>query len=419
MTGEGPAGRLCAMASLASLLRIALPALLLCACAAAPRAIPAPDAAHYDRAVVPGFTAIRFWADETPPEFGRHIDARRVTLQRNPSLAERQDFLALSGGAEDGAYGAGFLKGWTERGDRPEFTGVTGISTGALMAPFAFLGSDYDDAIERFYTETSAEDIVSLRPLRVLFGASAVGDNAPLRRIIEEEVDAELVAAIARENHRGRTLLIGTTHLDAQRHMMWNIGEIAESGHPGALALIRKILLASAAIPAAFPPVLIDVMIDGERYQELHVDGGITHQIFAYPPAIRFREIEARLGIAPKKTLWVIRNTKIGADYRPVESGVASIAARSINTLTKYQGRGDLLALESLARRDGFDFRLTYVPDSFDLPYEALFDPAYMSALYAVGYRAALEDSPWETGVSELLNSQHSPNPARAGAAGG
>lgn len=378
-------------------------ALLLSACAAPPREFEAPVAASYDEAEVPGYRQIRFWADETPPFAEAFFEARREVMRLNPALAERQDMLALSGGAEDGAYGAGFLKGWTERGDRPEFTWVSGISTGALLAPFAFLGSDYDDELQHFFTGISADDVVELRPLSVLFGSSSVGDTAPLRQTIEDTIDDSFIAAIARESRRGRFLMIGTTNLDAQRHVIWNIGAIAESGRSDAKPLIRDILLASASIPGAFPPVTFDVTIDGKRYQELHVDGGITHQIFAYPPAIRLREVEARLGIAPKKTMWVIRNTKIDADYQPVGMGVTDIVTRSINTLTKYQGRGDLLAMESLARRDGLDLRLTYVPASFDVPYVKLFDPDYMSALYKVGYDAALQPDPWRREVGNLL----------------
>lgn len=384
------------------LVAAALLALGLTACAASPRPFSAPDAAHYRQAEIEGYRSIRFYADETPPFLDVYFAAQREALRINPSLGERQDVLALSGGGEDGAYGAGFLKGWSERGDRPEFTWVAGISTGALIAPFAFLGSKYDDTIRRFYTESSADDIVLLKPLRVLFGGSAVGDTAPLKAILKEEVTPELVAAIARESRRGRFLMIGTTNLDAQRHVIWNIGRIAQSGRADAPGLIRKILLASAAIPGAFPPVTFNVVIDGERHQELHVDGGITHQIFAYPPAVPVREVEARLGLNTEKTMWVIRNTKIDAEYRPVDLGAASIAARSINTLTKYQGRGDLAALERLAERDDLAFRLTFVPESFDTPYDALFDPDYMRALYEVGYRAALSPDPWRSTVGPV-----------------
>ena len=382
---------------------IACLSLGLISCAAGPRAFPAPEAKTYRNAELPGYQNIRFFADEAPVFQQGYLESYREILKTNSGLAARQDGLVLSGGAEDGAYGAGFLNGWTESGDRPEFSWVTGISTGALMAPFAFLGPKYDDTIAQLYTETAANEIILLKPFQIILGASALGDTAPLRQKIEQTIDAEFVAAIARESRRGRILLIGTTNLDAQRHVIWNIGTIAESGRADAPDLIGKILLASASIPGAFPPVKFDVIINGKRHQELHVDGGITHQIFAYPIATPVREIEQKLGISPRKTMWVVRNTKLEAEFEATGLGVTDIASRSINTLTKYQGQGDLFVIQQLAKRDGYDFRLTFVPGSFDAPYTEFFDQKYMRALYDVGYRAALSDEPWETTLENVI----------------
>lgn len=364
-------------------------------CSTVGRLHPAPAKASYQKAKILGFQRIRSWGDELPPFIESVIEERRQKLRVNPNLARRNDVLALSGGGADGAYGAGFLKGWSERGDRPEFTLVTGVSTGALIAPFAYLGSDYDETLKRFYTETQTSQILSIQPLAALFGGASLGDPAPLKKRIKQEVNAKLLKAIAREHQRGRLLLIGTTNLDAQRQMIWNIGEIASSGHPEAADLIRKILLASASIPGVFPPVPFDVVIDGKRYQELHVDGGVTHEIFAYPASIKVKAIERRLGIRPKKTFWLLRNTKIAAEYKSVKLGVTDIAERSISTLIKYQGRGDLIGLERLARRDGFAFRLTSVPESFQEKPKEIFDPVYMKKLYDVGYKAGLSGRAW------------------------
>ncbi len=364
----------------------------------------APASSAYAQAEVDGYKMIRFYADETPPFLDDYLELQQHYFERNPSLKHRRDLLVLSGGAEDGAYGAGFLKGWTERGGRPEFSWVSGVSTGALIAPFAFLGSEYDDVIEQFYTTTTKADVFELNPIGVLFGASAAGDTRPLRELLSREIDQDIVSAIARESRRGRLLIIGTTNLDAQRHMLWNIGRIAESGRKDAAKLIQNIMLASASVPGVFPPFLFDVVIDGERYQELHVDGGITHQIFAYPPAINALELERKLGIAPQKTMWVIRNSKVDGDYLATGLSAAELAARSINTLTKYQGRGDLLALETLAKRDKIDLNFTFVPASFDTPYTGLFDTIYMRALYKEGYQTALGAKPWETEIESLLN---------------
>ncbi len=377
--------------------------LALTGCVTQTREPDAPSPNNYEQAEIPGFKQIRFWGDREPPFLHEILARKQQAITQNPTLQRRMDVLALSGGGEDGAYGAGFLKGWTKRGNRPVFSVVTGISTGALIAPFAFLGSDYDDVIQRFYTETSKKDIFILTPLKALLGGSAIGDTAPLRRIIREEVTDEVVAAIARESRRGRSLFIGTTNLDAQRPVIWDIGRIAEQANPRATKLIGDIMLASAAIPGAFPPVGFEIIAGNERYKELHVDGGITNQIFVYPPALDVRKVEQQLGINPRKTFWLIRNTKVDPVYEVVGTGVADIAKRSISTLIKYQGRGDLIMLERLAKRDGFSLHLTYVPEDFDTPLNGLFDPVYMKDLYDVGYRAALSDKPWKNHLEGLF----------------
>ncbi|MEW8525611.1 MAG: patatin-like phospholipase family protein [Candidatus Thiodiazotropha endolucinida] len=375
--------------------------LLLTGCATTPREYAAPAADLYARAEVVGFHNIRFWGDETAPYLDEAILRLKDALHRIPALRERIDILALSGGAEDGAYGAGFLKGWTERGDRPEFLMVTGISTGALIAPFAFLGPKYDDSIKRLFTETSKKDIFIFTPFTALFGGKALADTAPLRRIIREEVDDELVAAIARESRRGRILQIGTTNLDAQRPVVWDIGRLAESGHPEATRLIGDIMLASASIPGVFPPVMINVTVDNKLHQEVHVDGGVTNQIFVYPRKLNVHEIENELEVSPKKSFWLIRNTKVTPEYKAIELGLSDITSRSISTLIKYQGRGDLLNISSLAKRDGFEVHITNVPAEFDVPLNDMFDPVYMKALYKTGYEAANSNSAWRANISQ------------------
>ena len=375
---------------------------LLSACSTAPRSYAPPKAENYAIAEMEGFQDIRSWGDSPAPYLEREIPALRAALADEPGFQQRVDILALSGGAEDGAYGAGFLTGWSDRGDRPEFYMVTGISTGALMAPFAFLGPEYDVAIQRLFTESSKDDIVSSAHLSILFGGAALGDSAPLRRLIHERLTDELVAAIARESRRGRVLLIGTTELHSQRPVTWDIGRIAESGHPDAKRLIGDVILASASIPGMFPPVIFEVLIDGERYHEVHVDGGVTNQIFVYPRNLDIAWMEEQLGISPEKHFWLIRNTKIDPEFKPVELSIGDLANRSISTLIKYQGRGDLINIMDLADRDGFNLHFTNVPADFNEPLNDLFDPVYMKRLYEVGYRKGLSESAWHSGFMEI-----------------
>ena len=195
------------------------------------------------------------------------------------------DFLAISGGGDNGAFGSGLLVGWTEAGNRPQFQFVTGVSTGALIAPFAFLGPDYDQPLREIYTTIAADDVFTDRGIIGGIFDDAMSDTTPLWKLISHYVDAPLVSAIAHEYEKGRLLLIGTTDLDAQRSCIWNIGAIAASGNPGAVDLIRKILRASSAVPGIFQPVLIDVELDGKHYQEMHVDGGRSPRCFSIRPA--------------------------------------------------------------------------------------------------------------------------------------
>ncbi|HMR33990.1 MAG TPA: patatin-like phospholipase family protein, partial [Geminicoccus sp.] len=305
------------------------------------------------------------------------------------------DFLAISGGGENGAFGAGLLVGWTERGDRPVFKGVTGISTGALTAPFAFLGSDYDDDLRRVYTEITAADVLTPRSYFSAMMLDAAADTTPLRQTIARYFDQAMLDAIAREHDKGRILLIGTTNLDARRPIIWNVTEIAASHRPGALELLHDILVASAAIPGAFPPVLVDVELDGKPYQEMHVDGGASAQVFIYPPSLDVSARDAERGLTRERHLYIIRNSRLDPDWVQVQRRTLSIAGRAISSLIQTQGVGDLYQIYLTTQRDGFDYNLAYIPTSFDRPLNEPFESAYMQELFEVGHQMALAGYPW------------------------
>ena len=304
-------------------------------------------------------------------------------------------FLAISGGGDNGAYGAGFLNGWTAAGTRPEFKVVTGVSTGALIAPFAFLGPKYDYVLERVYTTTSQKDIFKKRGLLkgALFG-DAMADSAPLGNVIASYVNQQLIDEIAAEHAKGRALLIGTANLDSLEPVIWNMTAIAASKDANSIQLFRSILLASASIPAAFPPVMIDVDVAGQRHQEMHVDGGTMAQVFFYPPSINIRQATA--GLQRQRTLYVIRNARLDADWASVERRTMSIAARAISSLTRTQGIGDLYRIYATTQRDGIDFNLTYIPPTFNTPHLEEFDTNYMRELYAVGRELAQAGYQWQ-----------------------
>jgi hypothetical protein len=304
-------------------------------------------------------------------------------------------YLAVSGGGEDGAFGAGLLIGWTEAGTRPEFKVVTGVSTGALTAPFAFLGPAYDDQLAEIYTTLTAANVLETRSYLAAIFDDAMADTAPLRRTIAKYMTEDLLAAIAREHAKGRILLIGTTNLDVRRGVIWNIGKIAASGDPGALELVRTILVASAAIPGAFPPVMIDVTVDGQPYQEMHVDGGASAQVFVYPPSLKIAEAAKELGIERQRDVYVIRNARLDAEWADVRRDTMSIAGRAISSLIQTQGVGDLYRIYAVSQRDGVGFHLAYIPSSFDVKLKEPFDPAYMRALFELGRKLGAQGYPW------------------------
>lgn len=305
--------------------------------------------------------------------------------------------LAVSGGGENGAFGAGLLCGWTAHGDRPTFDLVTGVSTGALTAPLAFLGAAYDPQLRYVYTDIGADDVLSKRFITAALFSDALADNTPLYRTISRVLDARMLAAIAQGYDDGRLLLIGTTDLDAQQPVIWNIGAIARSGHPRALDTVRRILLASAAIPGAFPPTMFDATLDGKPYQEMHVDGGAFVQSFLYPGQIsqrRRREIAAGVAV-PRATAYLIRNGRLDANWSEVQRQTLGIVGRAIETMIFANGYNDTLRIYNIALRDHVDYNLAFIGTDFRHPLPAPFDRDYMRTLFDYGYDRARIGYDW------------------------
>lgn len=374
--------------------------LFLAGCGSLTRLDAVPDTAE-DQATVPGLPESRFWGDGDPTAFRQAMidsfyrEAAALRAAGHEGPLPPAEFLAISGGGENGAFGAGLLVGWTDAGTRPVFKGVTGISTGALTAPFAFLGPDYDDELKEVYTTISADDVLEERWYIAAVTQDALADTTPLRRTVSRYFDQAMLDAIAAEHAKGRVLLIGTTNLDARRPVIWNIGEIAASGRPGALELVHDILVASAAIPGAFPPVMIDVEVDGERYEEMHVDGGASAQVFVYPPGLDIGATSRERQITRERRLYVIRNARLDPEWGQVERSTLSIMGRAVSSLIQTQGIGDLYRIYLAAERDGIDFNLAYIPESFDTPLKEPFETEYMKELFQVGYDLAADGYPW------------------------
>ena len=374
---------------------------VLAGCAAAPtRLRPLPDPLATE-AHIPGIPAARYWGDVQPPGFDSWLELPDAELAaRYGGVMNRpHHYLSLSGGGADGAYGAGILLGWTARGTRPEFTVVTGTSTGALMAPFAFLGPRHDETLRKLYTELSTKDVVEPRDLLDIVRNESVTSSAPLRRLLEQYIDDAFVAELAEQHRRGRSLLIGTTQLDAARPVTWSLTRIAASGSPRARTLIHDVMLASASIPGVFPPVMIDVEADGRSYEEMHVDGGVTAQVFVYPTGLDWTRVRQRLAVQGRPTLYVINHNRAKLPWESAPRRVVPILMRSMDSLIRSQAIGDLAQIYLLAQRDGLDFNLAYISSSFSVQPTEKFDPVYMRQLFELGYERAKAGYPWATGT--------------------
>jgi hypothetical protein len=371
---------------------------------------PQPEAL-VDKSAIPGIPNARFWGDQFPKHLAEQLDRPSEELHaRYPALAGVQhNYLAISGGGANGAFGAGFLSGWTETGTRPEFTFVTGISTGALTAPFAFLGPDCDSLLEEVFTKYTTKDLVRKRAAFSALTADALYTTQGLKNLIDRACDERMLAAVASEwSQKGRALLIGTTNLYALRPVLWRVQHIAASGEPGALALIRKVLLASAALPIAFPPVKIEVEADGRRYDETHIDGGAAAQVFLYPPEISWSHFLKKFNVPDKPNVYLIRNSRLKPHWETTKSRVLPIAMRTMTSLIRTQGLGDMFRVSLAAKRDGLNFHMIHIPDSFSSRPDEQFDRDYMRKLFDVGRQLGRSKNPWHReppGFAELKDS--------------
>ncbi len=318
-----------------------------------------------DVAAIPGMPDARFWAD-----------SEKEYLRALPQ--ERGPWLILSTGGSDGAFGAGLLNGWSKAGTRPEFTLVSGTSTGALIAPFAFLGSKYDDALRDAYTTIGAIDIFEVGGK----GESFL-DTWPLRDLIAKRVTPDLLKAIAAEHARGRRLFITTTNLDAGRPVAWDIGAIATHGGDKAVDLVRKVMIASISIPGAFPPMLIDVEANGRKIQEMHVDGGLGAQFFVAPDSMLVSTSMASLRASD---LYIIANMKLGSDFEVTERNTLSILGRTVAAAIRIVIRNAIDRVYATAKRNNVGFYLAFVDQGFSAPARGPFDTDYMKALYEAGF---------------------------------
>lgn len=310
----------------------------------------------------------------------------------------RGNVLCLSGGGSYGAYSAGVLYGWTKRGDRPTFDTVTGISTGSLISPFAFLGPAYDEQMKEFYTTLRSKDLYKTKYVRGLWSDS-FADNKGLAKKLDETLTPELVAAIACEHQKGRRLYVGTTELDGKRGVVWDIGAIACRGGQEARTLIRQVLLGSSAIPGFFPPSEIPVTVDGRQYIERHVDGGVSFSIFFRPP----HDLPPLPGDPTGRSLagvnvYNIVAGKLFVDPHVQKPRALGIAGNSVGATIYSQGRGDLVRIWTMCHLTGMNYFQTSIPDEYPAPLTSSdFDPEVMTGMFNEGVRQVCQGTAWRT----------------------
>ena len=366
----------------ARLIKSLVPAcsLALAACTSLPRT--PYTAADASASRVLDIDGLRRYTDEPVTKFSFEKD----------NSATSRTYLALSGGGADGAYGVGVLNGWSAAGRRPAFSVVSGVSTGGLIAPFAFLGPQYDDTLRELYTSGIAESLLGDPSImRVLFSSGLFG-NTRLRELVARYVGPEIMAQVARENAKGRRLLVVTTDLDTQRTAIWDMGKIATIGTPEALKLFRDVMAASASIPLVFPPIMIEAEGQGRKFQEMHVDGGVTAPVLTLPEALLF---QGRLPGNAKMDIYILVNKKIERNFELVANGTIDVASRSLSSITQSQTRSIIFSTYDFAKRNGLGFHLSYIEPDYPAPPSEGFDTAYMRALYQYGYEKAAAGQAW------------------------
>lgn len=350
--------------------------------------------------------AERWWGDTAPPLLEESLKRDALILrQRFPdaiptrhnelSPAPVYNSLIISGGGADGAFGAGIIVGWTKSGKRPQFEVVSGTSTGAVIAPFAFLGAKYDDVLHDIYANLTREKVYESTLLKGIFGGSSIADTTSLREQIKQHINLQLIKEIAAEHRKARNLFVVTTHFDSMRPMIWDIGNIAAQENDEAVLLIRKIILASASIPVLFPPVKFERQVNGKTYTELHIDGGVTRNAFSYPAKISIAEIERIQGLHFQRNVYVIQNSNSKLYYEPAPTDLTGIASRTTLGLLQNKTNADIEQIYYLSQRDGINFHMIEIPDSFKADKAIEFDSGYINELLKLGIEVGQQGIFW------------------------
>ncbi len=350
-----------------------------------------------DKASIPTFPNTRFFADRPSRDFAAWLDTW-TRQRRNLGLASTtpMEAIAFSGGSSEGAFGGGLMVGWGQRGDRPVFDLVSGISAGAIVGASVILGHGYEQRIQAAFTSNAFSDILALRPTSLLFGGPSLSSAAKLASQLEQQVDDAMIDQIGRAYHAGRRFMVITSNLDQQRPVAWDITAIAASLHPSRYALVRKILLASAALPGLFPPVRFAVVADGQAYDEFHVDGAVTQGLYLFPGAQDSLTTVRQMAPEMRFNVYMVINGPILPTYDPVRARALNLANSSLQTLLKNRTAGDVKEIFRIAQFFQTPARLTFLPQDMSVTSETnSFNAEYMNKLFDYGQERGLKADLW------------------------
>lgn len=347
-----------------------------------------------------GFDHIRYSQDDPA--------LAEMLARVNPDAQGVVNTLAISGGGANGAYAAGVLYGWSKTGQRPQFQLVTGVSAGALAAPFAFLGADWDESLKQTYLGGHLDHFLKARYLLRLL-TPGFFSKAPLEDLVRASVTEDLLRAVAAEHAKGRRLLVATTDLDTEQLIVWDMGAIASSRGPEARALFAQVLIASASVPGLFAPTMIEVEGEGHRFAEMHVDGQADTAFFVLPQTLL-------LGMRPnaprfKHHLYILVNGQLNSPFSVTPRGTIPVLLRTIDAATKASVRSSLIATLEFCQRNGCDLSVSTLPTSVaDDPLD--FGGAHITSVFSAGEAAAIADQAWRAVQPALSVPAPSPGPA-------
>jgi hypothetical protein len=316
------------------------------------------------------------------------------------------DFLAMSGGGDYGAFGAGFLIGWAgveaKEWRRPDFDAVTGVSTGALLAPFAYVGTTEACArVEGFYRDPRADWIAGRGLFFFLPSNSSFMTLYGLERDVRAAVDTPFIERMAQESRSGKLLFISATDLDLGRQKFWDLGYEAERAHAaGAPDRVQQILMASAAIPAVFPPVVIDGSV--------YADGGVTANVFLRldprsPDGILQRWRAEHPGRPlPKVRYWIIVNNQLDQTPHTVQLRWPSVISPSLATAIRSATMAEVRWLAAQADfvnsmwGTDIEVRMVAIPDDWRAPVKGDFKKETMESLADLGRKMGADPASWK-----------------------